>query len=425
MELTKKSYLYKQYRNITHNTRLTMLFRRAQKNEKLNFIKEVSLFRNLSERNFKALCKYFKLVSFKRNDVIISKENMARAMYIVIDGSVQVHDQEYIYAALSRKQYFGEYSLIDNDKRSASVTAITDCNLYELSCDSFEKILHDIPEVARAILKELVNRLRDTNILEEKLTQRTLNIQRDKFEIMRQRDNLEEERLELLQLNKTKDKFMTIVAHDLKNPFSTIIGISELLITDFDRYDRDQIKMFLEQIHKYSGSAYSLLDNLLQWARSQTGRLKLKKGLYNIKDIVEETIELLIGVANQKEISIEHDNHSIYMDLDVNMVSTVVRNLISNALKFTPKKGKISITYAEDTDMVHVYIKDTGVGISEEDQTKLFRIDTNPTTIGTGEEKGTGLGLILCGEFVKLHQGTITVNSEEGVGSTFHFTLKK
>ncbi len=402
-----------------------MIFRRGNQDEKTEFIREVSLFRNIPERHFKVISKYFRVVSFKRNDVIISKDDTVRAMYIVIEGSVQVHDDDYIYAALSRKQYFGEYSLIDFEKRSASVTAITDCNLYELSGESFEQILKSIPEVSRAILKELVTRLRDTNILEEKLTQRTLEIQKEKLELMRQRDALEHERLELVQLNKTKDKFMTIVAHDLKNPFSTIIGISELLITDFERYERDQIKMFIKQIHKYSGSAYSLLDNLLQWARSQTGRLKLKKGLFNIKDIVEETVDLLQGSAAQKEITIEADSHPLYMDLDLNMVSTVVRNLVSNAVKFTPRNGNIKVNYDEQGEFIHVFVKDSGVGISPEDQAKLFRIDTNPTTIGTGEEKGSGLGLILCREFVKLHHGDITVESEPGKGSTFHFTLKK
>jgi len=393
--------------------------------EIVEFLKDVPIFTNLSGRVLNLVADKLASLKFNRHEVIIAKDSEPGAMFFIKEGAVQVHDQDFIFATLSKHQYFGEFSLINTARSCATVTALTECQLLKLERKDFDALFDSDSSIARGFLKEFINRLRETNAMEVRLTKRAVEVQNEKLDLMQQRDSLEKERIELVQMNKTKDKFLTIVAHDLKNPFSTILGISELLITDYERYDREQIKTFIEQIHKYSGNAYSLLDNLLQWARSQTGRLKLKPNLFNIKDLVEETVELLQGAANYKNITIVTDTHSLFMELDGNMVSTVIRNLVSNAIKFTPNGGTITISYSDEGEFAHICIVDTGVGISPEDQEKLFRIDVNHTTIGTGEEKGTGLGLLLCREFVKLHKGDIWVESTPGQGSKFHFTLKK
>ncbi len=401
-----------------------MIFARKDNNH-IQFLQTIPLLAELPKKTLSKISAKLLEASFPQNHTIFRKGEIQDSMYFIQNGSVKVHDGDYVFAVLNRHQFFGEYSLIEPEPRAADVTTISECNLLELTRKDFDEIVATNPELASVFLKEFVLRLRINNLLEEKFTHRTIEVQKEKAELLKQRDELEKERLELMSLNKTKDKFLTIVAHDLKNPFNTILGISELLLTDYDRYDRDQIKSFLEQIHKYSANAYNLLDNLLQWARSQTGRLKLKKALYNIKDIAEETIEILQGSATHKNITIEIDNHSLYMDLDVNIVSTVIRNLVANAIKFTPAGGKIRVAWEDSEFYAKVSIIDNGIGISPEDQAKLFRIDTNPTTVGTSDEKGTGLGLILCKEFVKMHQGEIWVESQMGKGTAFHFTLKK
>jgi len=228
----------------------------------------------------------------------------------------------------------------------------------------------------------------------------------------------------LESINTTKDKFFTIISHDLKNPFSTVLGLSELLAKDFETYETEKQKLFINQIYKYSKNTFNLLENLLQWSMLQTGSLLLCPKLISLSEIILSNIELLKGNALQKEISIESKITSEdFVYADVSMITTVIRNLLSNAIKFTSQKGKIQIDTFKEKTFVMVSIKDNGIGISLEDQLKLFKIDSKPITIGTSMEKGTGLGLILCKDFVEQHGGTIWVESTVGKGSTFSFTI--
>jgi two-component system sensor histidine kinase/response regulator len=394
-----------------------------EKVERVAFLKEVSLFKETSEKTLEKIAKALKHVRVEKGQAIFNKGDKMRALYIVISGSLQVHDGEYIFSTFDENEFFGEYSLIDEETRSATVTAIVPSELYELSYENFASFLEKEPSLARSMLKGFVQRLRDNNILEERLTRRTLEIQKQKNEIIRERDDLENQKKELISLNNTKDKFFSIIGHDLKNPFSTVIGLSELLLDDFDSFEKERLKVFIQQINKFSSNAYALLENLLQWARSQTGKLKISKNLYNLRDVVEDNIDLLSGNAKQKNITINFPNESAFWHFDINMISTVVRNLISNAIKFTHEDGKIDIRFEERNSKLYVSVADTGMGIAKKDLPKLFKLDVNPTTIGTSDEKGTGLGLILCNEFIERHGGEIWAESEPGKGSIFKFYL--
>lgn len=393
--------------------------------EKVDFLHKIELFRHTPIGVLEKISRNLRHIHVETGQSVISKGDNMRALYVVIKGSLQVHDGEYVFSTFDENDFFGEYSLIDEETRSASVTAIIPSDLYELSFQDFSEWLDKEPVLAKTLLKGFVRRLRENNILEERLTRRTLEIQKQKNEIIRERDELETQKKELLTLNNTKDKFFSIIGHDLKNPFSTVIGLSDLLLEDFDSFERDRLKVFIEQINKFSSNAYALLENLLQWARSQTGKLKLNKNLYNIKDVVEDNVELLSGNARQKNISIVFPEESLYWHFDVNMVSTVVRNLLSNSIKFTPLGGQIEVRFEDKTDKMIVSVIDNGVGIAVKDQEKLFRLDVNPSTIGTSEEKGPGLGLILCSEFIHRHNGKIWVESEPGSGSIFKFQLPR
>jgi signal transduction histidine kinase len=394
-----------------------------EKSERIQFLRNISLFKDTPEKTLEKIARAMRLVHVEKGKTIFTKGDSMRALYIVISGSLQVHDGEYIFSTFDENDFFGEYSLIDEETRSATVTAIVPSDLYELSYDSFSACLEKEPSLAKSMLKGFVQRLRDNNILEERLTRRTLEIQKQKNEIIRERDELEKQKMELVTLNNTKDKFFSIIGHDLKNPFSTVIGLSELLLDDFDSFEKDRLKVFIQQINKFSSNAYALLENLLQWARSQTGKLKLNINLYNLRDVIEDNIELLSGNAKQKSIKINFPEESAFWQFDINMISTVVRNLISNAIKFTPENGQIDIRYEERNGKLYVSIIDNGMGIAKKDLPKLFKLDVNPTTIGTSDEKGTGLGLILCSEFVERHGGEIWAESEPGQGSIFKFYL--
>jgi two-component system sensor histidine kinase/response regulator len=235
---------------------------------------------------------------------------------------------------------------------------------------------------------------------------------------------VEERTLQLKDLNATKDKFFSIIAHDLKNPFNTLMGFTELLLDNLDDYTKDKLREFIGILHDTSKQSYALLENLLEWSRSQTGRIQLKKEILSIHDIAEDNINLLMNQAAKKRIQLGNDiipSERVYAD--ANMIRTVIRNLISNAIKYTRENGKITLSSKKIENMLEVYIKDTGLGIKPENKEKLFRIDQNYTTRGTADEGGTGLGLILCREFINKNGGEIRVESVYGEGSTFIFSL--
>ncbi|MCD4772547.1 MAG: PAS domain S-box protein, partial [Bacteroidales bacterium] len=227
---------------------------------------------------------------------------------------------------------------------------------------------------------------------------------------------------ELHELNLTKDKFFSIIAHDLKNPFNVILGFSELLVNEYESLNSDEIYIMAQEIFEASNNSFELLENLLQWSRSQMNRINFEPDYFKLIDIVNTNLDLIKSKAKEKNIKIFSGilpNTTVYADK--NMISTILRNLLTNALKFTEENGAVYIKARKLEDRVQINITDTGVGIREEDIDKLFKIDSNISTTGTANEKGTGLGLILCKEFVEKNNGTISVESTEGKGSTFTF----
>jgi len=229
---------------------------------------------------------------------------------------------------------------------------------------------------------------------------------------------------ELKALNATKDKFFSIIAHDLKNLFGALKNLSDILYSMYNDFSEEERIEIINEMHNTSIKLYELLENLLTWSRSQRGTLEFHPDETNLKYIVTSCVELLKGTADNKSIKLQdYVDDDLVVLCDVNMITTVIRNLITNAIKFTPENGEISVFAEKKENEVLVAIKDTGIGISDEDKQKLFRIDVHHTTIGTSQEKGTGLGLILCKEFVEKHGGRIWVESEIGKGSTFKFTI--
>ncbi len=254
-------------------------------------------------------------------------------------------------------------------------------------------------------------------------------IEKQNIEIQTQAKELRTKNKKLNELNATKDKFFSIIAHDLKSPFSALLGFSNLLLKNYQKYDEKKRKKYLKFINSSLIKAYRLLENLLSWSHSQTGLIDFSPVKINIKILIDEIILLLTEIAGNKNIKLlTNVENGLFVYADKNMIETVIRNLISNALKFTPKNGEISINTRFATDeneqnFTQISIKDSGVGISPEIQNKLFKITEAVSTKGTENEAGTGLGLILCKEFVEKHGGKIWVKSETGKGSSFYFII--
>ena len=272
-------------------------------------------------------------------------------------------------------------------------------------------------------LRKKTEDLQETNRL---LEERQVEIIDQSEELAAQAQNLTITNTELERLNKTKDKFFSIIAHDLRNPFNAIMGFSELLCHDFKEMDDKQKLGLLELINLSSESAYNLLENLLQWARTQTDRIKFSPEYFELSEVVKQVIDLHGIIAEKKQVSVEiaiPDSTLVYADK--NMIHTVIRNLISNAIKFSNKGGKVFVSSFENGAMTEVVIRDKGIGMSRENLSMLFRIDTYYSTSGTSGESGTGLGLIICKEFVEKNNGRIRATSKEGEGTAISFTLMR
>ena len=225
----------------------------------------------------------------------------------------------------------------------------------------------------------------------------------------------------------TRDKLFSIIAHDLRSPFMAILGYAELLYKEGDSFERDQVKRISETIYSIGNSTVELLENLLHWSRLKSGTVKAYISKVDLNEIISEVYRLYHEISLKKEVDLKLDmkERVRYVYADSEMIRTVVRNLVANALKFTNNGGTITISTSTYSGQVLVTVADTGVGVKPEDMGKLFGGGDHWTTVGTANEKGSGLGLQLCREFVERNYGKIWAESEPGKGSRFMFTLQK
>lgn len=228
----------------------------------------------------------------------------------------------------------------------------------------------------------------------------------------------------LKALNATKDKFFSIIAHDLRSPFNSICGFSALLKENVETYDVEKKRKYLGIIHTSAYNTLNLLDNLLEWAKSQTGQINYSPILISLSPVIQEVVALSQSAALSKDISlIDNNTEDLEVYADEGMLKTILRNLITNAIKFTPTHGRVSLFAASLEGEIEITVSDNGVGMNDEKKSQLFQIETNKTSVGTNKEEGSGLGLVLCRELVEKHGGKIWVESQLGKGSSFKFTL--
>lgn len=249
-------------------------------------------------------------------------------------------------------------------------------------------------------------------------------VEENAVEAARLNEMLWESETRLKELNVSKDKFFSIISHDLRSPLTSIIGFAEVMVEDLETLSKEELKEFTNSIYKSSKNLQNLLENLLQWSRIQTGRIEFNPINFELMHLINDVIALYHVNAARKKITLQNIYDKSYkVNADKFMIDTVLRNLVSNAIKFTPQGGVIKIKVEEAEENLIVSVVDDGIGIKTEIIEKLFRIDSHVTTKGTDKEKGTGLGLILCKEFIEKHSGTIWVESEIEKGSEFKFTL--
>jgi PAS domain S-box-containing protein len=231
---------------------------------------------------------------------------------------------------------------------------------------------------------------------------------------------------ELKLLNVAKDKFFSIISHDLRSPFNSLLGLTEYISHSYDEMTPLEIKNSISNVYNSSKQVYNLILNLLEWSMIQSGRLTVNKSVINLSELGNEIINLYEEGANYKQLKLVNNmDQEILVYADKYMIDTIVRNFVSNSIKFTRPGGQITIKGIINGNNAEVSVTDTGIGINPEDQKNLFRIDEQTRRDGTANEKGTGLGLILCKEFIEKNNGVLWVESEEGKGSRFSFTVPR
>jgi signal transduction histidine kinase/2-polyprenyl-3-methyl-5-hydroxy-6-metoxy-1,4-benzoquinol methylase len=253
------------------------------------------------------------------------------------------------------------------------------------------------------------------------------NLNKLNEELEQSNTTINQNNIELKELNATKDKLFSIIAHDLRNPLQALITNSEILINFYDKLEPEIIRKKNYQILESSKLLISLLENLLTWSRTQLGRVQFHPDHINLKDLLSVTSKLVQPIAEQKSIKINNNlSENCEVFADANMVNTVFQNLITNAIKFSNLNSEISINCEDyDGNYLHITVEDNGTGISAEDIQKLLRQDQFHSTRGTMNEQGTGLGLILCKDFIEKNSGKIWIESELNKGTKVHFTLPK
>ena len=381
-------------------------------------------------------------ITLKHKQNIISFEFSALSYYSPEDNKYQYKlegfDEDWVNTSYNRR--FATYTNLDPGEYTFQVKASNNDGIWNSTPNSIKLIIK--PPWWNTILFYIIlglllifiiwlysfihnKNLRKAKIKLEKLVhERTNALKAKTFDLQQKTKALDDSNKELLKINETKNKLFTVIAHDLKSPFNVILGMTDILKSDFTEFEEKDLKDMLEAVYESSNNLYELLDNLLQWVKSQRVDIRAKIENINIQNLINKTIKLFENQAKIKSVILKSEINSTGKILaDKNMIDVVIRNLVSNAIKFTSNGTITILTEDHNHNSAKISIIDTGVGMNSEQLRALFNVKETKSTVGTGGEKGTGLGLLVCKEFVEKNGGELTVSSELNKGTTFSFTL--
>ncbi len=360
----------------------------------------------------------------KKEKVILKKGDIGNAMYIIVKGSVRVHDGNHVLSKLSQGSVFGEYSLIDEETRSASVTAEEESTLLKLSQEDFYALVSKNQEILNSVLKVLIGRMRNMNALEEKLAKSYIKIQEQKQEIEEQHHNileqkklLEEQNYDLLSLNEEKNQLMTVMVHNLKDPLTSSLCMTEILkdeISDEEHPHFEHTRVIynaLERMNKMINEVLNLNKIESKFFALQTEKLYLNK-------IVKDVISHFKFPIEQKKLNIKLFLEESYSRLNSVYTYQIIENLFSNAIKFSPTGRNITLSLVNKEDKIQFIIKDEGKGIKEELKKNLFNLYERQAD-WKKENPNEGLGLTIVKKYVDAMHGKVWFESEKGEGTSF------
>lgn len=369
----------------------------------------------------------------KEIGIVYEIESAAKQLHVAYSALGRFEDAYKIHVLF--KQMVDSANNLQTMQKITEIEALSKYEKEKL----IQQLIHEKKEIENELSLRKANQLRNSALLVvfttlillyllyrsyRKKSMLNLKLMAQRDEIISQKEEIESQRDEIELLNRSKDKFFAIIAHDLKNPLSGIYRLSEIMKQNYEQIDTAKLKVYIEQIFLSTKKTFELLENLLKWAMVQNGSLQISATEFNLTKVIRENIELLSENANQKKLKINfHQCDDCFVLADEEMITTVFRNLLNNAIKFSPENGSINFSISAEAQFYKVSIKDQGIGISLADQQLLFDLNNDARTIGTSKEKGTGLGLVLCREFIELNGGKIGLKSELGKGSTFYFTV--
>jgi signal transduction histidine kinase len=350
-----------------------------------------------------------------------------RLKYSALNDSLNAMEKEHQYAELQTRyetiQKENEINLLRSEKTTREIEMGKNRMMLNVGL-----VFVTIMIVFLYVLIVLYNQKRQANLL---LTEKNKQIESKNIQLSQLNQKMIEvnEQLvtsqnKLTDANNAKDKFFSILGHDLRNPFHSIMGQSYLLSRSYKKLSADERVQYANDIYNSCSQVNRLLDNLLEWIKTQRDTVEFSPREINFRDLVIDSLSILKNNYEEKKLRVEnHITTDIWMKADYQMLETTFRNLVNNSIKFTPNGGLVVIKAELENGNIFVSVTDSGVGIAKDDMEKLFKIDSNFKTRGTNNERGTGLGLVICKEFIDYHGGQIWVESKEGVGSVFQFSI--
>lgn len=392
---------------------------------KLDILKKVEIFRGLDEEALDHISEFLEEVQIKRQHGIIKKGGPGDAMYIIVEGQVRIHDGNHVLSRLSDFDVFGEYALIDDASRSASVTAEKETILLKLYRKDFDTLISRHVFLTRAILRVLIQRIRYMNELEEKLAKSYIRIQKQNKEIEDQNENIrqqkqkfEEQNFELLNINEEKNQLIAIVVHGLKNPLSSSLCMVDLLEANAAGLEEEQLQ-YLEIIRKSLIRMNKMINDVLDVNVIESKVLQLKINRINLRKVTDEILENHRLAIKQRSLELVEELEDVHADLNEVYILQVIDNLLSNAVKFTPPGKGIHLKVGRKGNLARIMIKDEGVGIPADMIDKVFDMYQRKKPLISQDDPDPGLGLAIVKKYVKAMSGKVWCESREGEGATF------
>lgn len=391
---------------------------------RINILRKVEIFSETADSVLVEIATVLKEVWFKQSQTIFKKGEEGDAMFIISEGSVRVHDGNYVLSRLKAGQVFGEFALFDKEMRSASVTAEEPTILFKLGQYDFYKVMADKGEVVKGVLRKVIRRIREMNELEGKLAKSYLNIQKQKGEIeiqniniLNQKDELEKANQLLLKLNEEKNQLISVVSHGLRNPLTSSLCVMDLLENESVNLTGDQ-KEYVRLLHSSLRRMNSLINQTLDIDIIELQRNKLTLKKLNLADVLRQIEDGFKYTLSFKKLDLDLKLENLFIEGDNNFIYLVFDNLLSNAIRFSPANKKITIDLFKSDSKARVEISDEGPGISQEALQTLF----DKPLVHDRQSDKTGLSIVK--KYVMAMNGELQCKSRPGKGTTFIVQFK-